>query len=96
MKSAKNIITLLGIVLIAALGYYLYTQNSSLDTSGQSEVVRQASMEAAVFRDRLNDIKSIQIDSAVFMDPKFQSLQDFSPAPVSLPVGTQNPFTISN
>jgi len=84
---------LLGLIAIAGLGYYLFVQNnrSTLDTQG-GIVANQAAIESADFLRKLNEMKLIQLDTSIFSDPRFQSLQDNTPTVIELPVGRKNPF----
>lgn len=61
----------------------------------QPLTVTTVTSDAAVDQDLialLTTLKSIRLDTAIFSDPAFQSLQDFSQALVPEPVGRPNPF----
>lgn len=89
----KNIIVLLGLVLIAGLGYYLYTQNISLNTSGDNiAVTNQSAAETEVFLRRLNDLKQIDLNTKLFTDSRFTSLTSYATDVPVLFVGRGNPF----
>ncbi len=83
---------ILGIILIAALGYYLMTQRSSSNLQG-SVPNNQIAAESSTFLRRLNDLKSITLDDSVFSNPRFDALVDFSEPISPEPVGRINPFT---
>lgn len=97
-STLQNILVLLGVVLIAGLGYYLFAQNSDLDTSGANNraVTSQATVETEAFLRRLNELKGIELDGSILNDSRFTSLIDFSTEVQSMPVGRGNPFQLSN
>ena len=89
----KNLIIFLGLILLLALGYYLFVINgdSSLETNN-AIVVNRAEAETREFLQRLNELKIIELDTAVLSDPRFSSLVEYStPVPAVL-VGRENPF----
>ena len=89
----KNIIVVVGLVLIAGLGYYLYTQNIGLNTnSGNTEVSNQSVAETEAFLRRLNDLKKIQLDQSLFSDARFIGLTSYETEVQPLPTGRNNPF----
>ena len=67
----QNIIIIGGVVLIAGLGYYLYTQNASLDVATDSAVSTQVAAETADFLRRLNELKAIELKGDIFSDHVF-------------------------
>lgn len=82
---------MIAIVILAFLLIYFYmsgdtpttgtlTPGSSYGTVGASEL------------GLLNQVRSLKIDSALFTDPVFVSLQDYSVAITPEPVGRPNPF----
>ncbi len=88
---AQNLLILLGIVLIGALGYYLYTTNqSTLLQSGS--INGQASVDSAALVQRLNEIKAVTFDTSLFSDARFSRLQNFSRPINPSAIGKQNPF----
>ena len=91
----QNAFIILGIVAIAGLGYYLYLQKDEVSLNN-SLVDNQAAAETAEFLQRLNDLKVIKLEGAVFSDTRFTSLQNFSESVVPVPVGRTNPFTTHN
>lgn len=94
-STVQNIIIILGIILIASLGYYLYTQSDSISLQN-GQVNNQAAAETSQFLARLNELKSITLKADIFSDPRFQSLEDSSKVVVPVPVGRSNPFTPTN
>lgn len=84
---------ILGIILIAGLGYYLYIQqgSTSLATSTGSDR-SQIALESTVLLRRLNEIKTISLTGDIFTNQQFQSLVDFTEPIVPQAVGRPNPF----
>lgn len=81
-----------GVLVIAGFIAYSYFFTGG---SQQALTVETPSSNAAVDADLitlLTTLKSIKLDAAIFSDPAFQSLQDFSQALVPEPIGRVNPF----
>mgnify|MGYP006136849217 CR=1 FL=1 len=94
-SSLQNILMLAGVVLIAALGYYVFVQNGSADLRN-TQVDNSASAETAMFLQRLNDLQSIKLDGAIFTDQRFSNFFDFSQPITPVSVGKPDPFTETN
>lgn len=93
MSSAlQNIILILGIVLIAGLGYYLYSTRGSVLNTESNGVSQQAAAETAVFLDRLHELQRINLDVSVARDPRLRSLRSNRLPLTPLPIGKPNPF----
>ena len=91
MKTIKNLFVLLGLMLIAGFGYYLYSTNGSLGLAGNNTDFNLEAESSELIR-RIDSIKRIQIDQDIFSDPRFTTLQSFAtPLPV-YSVGRNNPF----
>lgn len=89
----QNLIIALGLVVLAYLGYYLYSNNSdAVLRSDNAAVANQAASESAEFLRRLNDLKTIELRADIFSDPEFQSLQSNVRPVEELGVGRENPF----
>ena len=96
MSSAlQNLLILAGIVLIAGLGYYLYTQNQGANLHN-TQVNNQASVKTAQSLQRLQEIKSISLDGSFFSDPRFTTLLTFANDVIPEPPGKSNPFVGSH
>ncbi len=91
----QNLVAVLGIVIVGVLGYYLYVQNGSL-VSRTVSTSSEASLQAAEFLARLNELQEINLDDSIFNDPRFRGLQDIRQEVVPVPVGRSNPFAVSN
>jgi len=91
----QNALIILGIVAIAGIGYYLYTQKSNVSLNN-TLVNNQAAAETAEFLQRLNDLKVITLDGVIFTDERFMTLVDTSDIVIPVPVGRENPFATHN
>ncbi len=94
-STLQNLIALLGIVVIGGVGYYLYVSNSGLEGTTIS-TANEASIQAAQFLSRLNELKTLNLDDSIFNDPRFRSLVDMRADVMPVPVGRPNPFAVSN
>lgn len=89
----QNLFIFLGLVVVLALGYYLYTQNEMSSLSLNNDAIStQVAAESAMFLSRLNELKKIDLDDSLFSDPRFRSLIDNSAPVIEDPVGRPNPF----
>jgi|GEM_PF-794383 len=91
----QNIIILGGIIVILGLGYFLYTQNSQLD-AGSDGFDAQIEAENAEFLRRLNELKAVELNGAIFLDPRFLSFVDFSIPVLPEAIGDSRPFDPNN
>ena len=92
-SSIQNLLVIFGLVVIAGLGYYLYSQNQSSSLSLNNNLVtNQASVESADFLRRLNALSRIQLDDSLFSDSRFRALENNTPILIDEPVGRPNPF----
>ncbi len=75
-STLQNLIVVVGLLVIAALGYYLYVQNRDGVLSTSSEQLNtQVALESADFLRRLNELKEIDLSGdRLFSDHRFQSL----------------------
>lgn len=89
----KNSIIILGLALLAALGYYLFVLNkdSGIDITDIS-ISNQAEAETQEFLRRLNELKNINLSGEIFSDQRFQSLVDFGTDVEPSQIGRENPF----
>ena len=89
----QNLIVVLGLLVVAALGYFLYTQNqNSVLSLGTDVVTTQAALENQDFLNKLNELQAITLDDSLFSDPRFQSFINFRPPVIEESVGRENPF----
>jgi len=88
----KNIIVVLGLILLLAAGYYLFVINDSGLEAGNQVVLNQAEAETRELLQRLNELKAIELDTAIFSDDRFTSRVDVVPVLTPQQVGRDNPF----
>lgn len=88
----KNIIILIGLLATVALGYYIFVLENQSVLTANATVASSAEQQAREFRQSLNDLEQISIQTDVLSDPRFTNRVDYSrPVPV-LPAGRENPF----
>jgi hypothetical protein len=90
----QNLIVILGVVLIAFVGYYLYTQNAQSQLVNGS-VDNTIAMETSLFLDRLTILQGITLDGSLFADQRFKNLVDYSEPINPQPIGRDNPFSVN-
>lgn len=99
MQSNSKLPIAIGIILvIAAVGYYFYSNSnppvnpdSSLTSTPGSGTETGSSVGSNVLS-LLAEIKGLNIDTTFFQTPVYESLTDFSVTIPSEPVGKSNPF----
>lgn len=91
----KNITTVLIIILVAALGYYLYLQTSETSSvSGENVHVKpQMIRDTQVFIERRQILERIELDTSIFKNPLFVSYRNFTNPIQSQFEGKDNPFS---
>jgi hypothetical protein len=94
-KTFKNLLFILGLVLLAAAGYLIYTTNSDsgpiLDVAS-GELVSTVDFDTQELLRLQALLEAIEMDTSLFSDPRFISLVDFRIVLVPEPVGRPNPF----
>ncbi len=91
-KLSKNKILMIGLVVVAVAGYYLFMSGDDVVplTTSESGAAETISQQLVI---ELNRLKSLQsIDDAIFRDPAFASLEDHTQSVVAQPLGRSNPF----
>ena len=86
----KTLMGALVVVLVAALGYYLYSSSGageplSSSATGTSPVSQE-------ILTTLSQLQSVQLDPSLFSDPLFTSLSDFGVTIPPQQAGRRNPF----
>lgn len=93
----KNLIIGGGLLVLAAVGYYLFViQGTSTLNSGNPAGISLAEVETQSFLKRLEDLQGINLSTAIFQDARFRSLQDFSTLVSRVPYSRNNPFVESS
>lgn len=91
MSILKNLFVILGLLLVAGLGYYIYSSQGSLSPMTNDQDLNLEAESADLIR-KIDSIKRITIERSLFSDPRFTNLRSFAtPVPV-YPVGRDNPF----
>lgn len=90
-KLSKNVVLLIALVIVAIVGFFLFSGDSepsvvSVQAGGAGGIGQELVIE-------LNRLKALQnIDTGIFKDPAYVSLQDFTQSVVVQPLGRVNPF----
>ena len=91
MSSAmQNILVLIGLILVAVVGWYMYQENQrmTLDASPAQSV--QAEIQN--FISTQNTLRNIDIDTSILSDPAFQVLDTVTGPIPTESTGRDNPF----
>ena len=93
-ETFHNILVLLGVILVGALGWYMFDQNRQLQlqTSTTSGVSIQAETQA--FIQKQNTLRQLSIESDLFQNGDFRNLTDVSTPVPTFPTGRSNLFAI--
>lgn len=98
-NAIQNILIILGLLIVALLGGYLYLDqtNQSLSLSAFRAEPTVVDVESQEFLARLELMQTINFnEQQVFADNHFRSLRDYGRPIVSVPVGRDNPFSLIN
>ncbi len=92
----------LAVLVIVAIGWYLYSREKPSDVAGDSFIINDPMMLAAgggaagdvgvEILDLLAKIQGLKIDASFFADPAYRSLSDYTQQIAPQPVGRDNPF----
>jgi hypothetical protein len=92
-KLSTNKILIIGLLLVAGVGAYLFLGKSEeppLTTTEDGVSSGTIGQELVVELTRLRGLQNIRGD--IFKDPVFMSLQDYTQTVVAQPLGRSNPF----
>ena len=92
---SHKILAVIIVVLLAAAVWIGLSSGSSSSSLLTTETVDQNSPDQDLVQTLLA-LRAVKLDGAVFSDPGFQSLKDFSTQIVPEPVGRPNPFAPLN
>lgn len=90
----KNIVAIIGLVVLAALGYYLFLAEDKAALDDTADMVGQGELETQEFLRRLDSLQRISLPTDIFSDPRFISLMDFGSTPEEVPYGRETPFAL--
>ena len=93
----KNILIILFLVAIVAVGAYLHIQTDITETassllSSDNAISSDDLLEATDFLQRFKVFESVQLDDSVFTDNRFSSLVDFRQPIIPTAIGRPNPY----
>ncbi len=90
-KLSKNKILMIGLIVVAVIGYYLFKPDAPPTlTTTESGVTGTIGQELVI---ELNRLKGLQnISGQIFTDPSFISLQDYTQTVIAQPLGRSNPL----
>lgn len=93
----KNTLMLVGLVLVAVLGYYLFVVNNSSNLSmGERDRLNEAQLASEQFLKELEAIQNFELSDKIFTDERFRSFVDFTKPVQPFSVGRENPFAPTN
>lgn len=90
----KNLLFVLGFILVAGAGYYMYSTQSigELDIRGVAALDASVVQNTEVFIERRETLNSLNLGTDLFDDPRFTNLRTFTTPVPQQPVGRVNPF----
>lgn len=89
-KIIENIIIVLGIILVAGVGWYMFTENQRMALDVESANIIQAEIQG--FIQTQNTLRTINIDTTILSTERFINLQTITEAIDPQPRGRSNPF----
>ncbi|MCA9361983.1 hypothetical protein KC906_01280 [Candidatus Kaiserbacteria bacterium] len=92
-KTITNLATVLGLIVIGIGGYYFYNEhNASIDFTTNDATMQAMLDNANTFIGYNATLRSIEMNTSLFDDPRFQSLQSYSTPIQEQQVGRSDPF----
>lgn len=91
----QNIIVIIGLCLLAGLGYYLFVVEDSSLSEQEQLLQSQAATEAATFKRRLSELQRIDLRTDVLDDERFTNRIDNARPVPSVAAGRSNPFVLT-
>lgn len=89
----KNGLTLIGLIIVGMLGYYLFVMNSATNLSqGERNRMNEAQLASEQFLKELEAIQDFELSDQIFADERFRSFVEFTKPVQPLPTGRDNPF----
>lgn len=92
LKRYQGVIGILAIAIAGFIAYSVFFKGSDAPPLSQEDVSAAKSAVDQELIALLLTLKTITLDTALFDDPAFKSLKDFSQELVPEPVGRPNPF----
>ncbi len=91
IKQNKIMFIILAVVIVLFIGYGMGDKEPTQGLVQKQNAASSSMVEQEILQ-LLMDVQSIKLDSAIFADPSFVTLRDFSRAIVEEPFGRENPF----
>ena len=93
-NALQNILILVGLIMVAFVGWYMYTENerTSLDITDGTNL--QADIQS--FIQLQSTLRGITIDTSILQDERFHSLESVTGPVPDLESGRDNPFVPAN
>ena len=92
IKKYQNLFVIVGLIVAAFVVYSIFFTGTNDDALVTQEIdASQTAVEQELIS-LLLELRSITLNTSIFSDSKFQSLEDFSQDIVAEPVGRSNPF----
>src|SRR3989344_696149 len=88
----KHKLVAVGMVIVVAAGAWYFLSGSSDSGAVLSTEVPAVPPEAEELIRSLAALRAVTLDGAIFSNPSFQALRDFSTPITPEPVGRRNPF----
>lgn len=88
----RNIIILLCIVLLGVLGWYIFDQNRQLQLQTTTITGVSLQIEIQRFIEKQSELRQLSMDTDLFHDPVFQSLESITVPIPTFPTGRDNLF----
>ena len=93
-KNQKAVLALVGLaVLFIIYNTFIKKEDLGVELVSESEGIRNLELGREIIV-TLNRLKTIQIDTGILEDPRFEKLQDFSQPLPQYAASKQNPFEI--
>lgn len=95
-STLKNLISVFGLIVLAAFAYYLFVLNTNSTLLTGDSLQDTSDIETRQFLVRLNELQNININTDVLSDSRLESLVDASVPGETYPVFRENPFAETN
>lgn len=92
MQVIKNITIVIGLLILAGVGYFLFVTNKATTLEGDSTGSGAVTIQSAVFLQRLHELQSVTLNDSIFTDERFRSLEDFGTQVERVSYGRSQPF----
>lgn len=95
MAFVKNLFIGIICIVIFAFGYYFLTQNGSdFNLDGSIVVSDDLISRTAIFIERRAILESLNLDTKIYSDPRFNTLRSYTTTVPEQPIGRENIFAV--